>query len=136
MLSDLAVELDVDAISDGETIRPEPPLSGALTLYLGAPPVLTSHPVWIMLGVSQGNWPGRISGSPLLGHSERERLADRVLVMYGGRIMERGTRREIFYEPAHPYTRGLLRSVPNPEELVRQRLIPIESQLEIMIVGK
>ena len=55
-------------------------------------------------------------------------MADRVLVMYGGRIMERGTRREIFYEPAHPYTRGLLRSVPNPEELVRQRLIPIEGQ--------
>ena len=57
-------------------IRPEPPLSGALTLYLGAPPVLASHPVWIMLGVSQGNWPGRISGSPLLGPSERERLAE------------------------------------------------------------
>ncbi len=57
-------------------IRPEPPLSGALTLYLGAPPVLASHPVWVMLGVSQGNWPGRISGSPLLGPSERERLAE------------------------------------------------------------
>ncbi len=57
-------------------IRPEPPLSGALMLYLGAPPVLASHPVWVMLGVSQGNWPGRISGSPLLGPSERERLAE------------------------------------------------------------
>ena len=54
--------------------------------------------------------------------------ADRVLVMYGGQIMERGTRREIFYDPAHPYTRGLLRSVPNPDSLTRERLIPIEGQ--------
>ena len=36
-------------------------------------------------------------------------MADRVLVMYGGRIVERGTRRDVFYAPAHPYTRGLLR---------------------------
>ena len=53
--------------------------------------------------------------------------ADRVLVMYGGHIMERGTRREIFYGAAHPYTQGLLRSVPNPER-PHQRLIPIEGQ--------
>ena len=51
---------------------------------------------------------------------------DRVLVMYGGRIVERGTRRDIFYEPAHPYTRGLLRSIPNPE--LPGRLVPIEGQ--------
>ena len=53
--------------------------------------------------------------------------ADRVLVMYGGRIMEQGTRREIFYQTAHPYTKGLLRSVPNPER-PNERLIPIEGQ--------
>ena len=53
--------------------------------------------------------------------------ADRVLVMYGGRIMEQGTRREIFYSTAHPYTKGLLRSVPNPER-PNERLIPIEGQ--------
>ena len=53
--------------------------------------------------------------------------ADRVLVMYGGHIMERGTRREIFYTPAHPYTKGLLRSVPDPEK-PQARLIPIEGQ--------
>ena len=53
--------------------------------------------------------------------------ADRVLVMYGGKIMEQGTRREIFYSPAHPYTKGLLRSVPNPEK-PKERLIPIEGQ--------
>ncbi len=51
--------------------------------------------------------------------------ADRVIIMYGGRILEQGTRREIFYQAAHPYTRGLLRSVPNPDS-PRERLIPIE----------
>ena len=55
-------------------------------------------------------------------------MADRVLVMYGGRIVERGTRRDVFYAPAHPYTRGLLRSVPNPDDLVKRRLVPIEGQ--------
>ena len=53
--------------------------------------------------------------------------ADRVLIMYGGRIMEQGTRQEIFYSPSHPYTKGLLRSVPNPEH-PSGRLIPIEGQ--------
>ena len=53
--------------------------------------------------------------------------ADKILIMYGGRIMEQGTRREIFYSPAHPYTKGLLRSVPNPEN-PEARLIPIEGQ--------
>lgn len=57
-------------------IRPEPPLSGAVTLYPGPPPVLASHPIWIMLGVTQRNWPGHIAGSPLLGAAERERLAE------------------------------------------------------------
>ena len=54
--------------------------------------------------------------------------ADRVLVMYGGRVVEEGARRDIFYRPAHPYTRGLLQSVPNPETLTRSRLVPIEGQ--------
>ena len=39
-------------------------------------------------------------------------LADRVAVMYGGRIVEEGPRRAILGEPAHPYTQGLLRSMP------------------------
>jgi oligopeptide transport system ATP-binding protein len=55
-------------------------------------------------------------------------MADRVIVMYGGRIVERGTRKDIFYAPGHPYTKGLLHSVPNPDTLVRERLIPIEGQ--------
>ena len=54
-------------------------------------------------------------------------ITDRVIVMYGGQIMEMGTRREIFYSTSHPYTKGLLRSVPNPE-MPKERLIPIEGQ--------
>ena len=39
-------------------------------------------------------------------------ICDRIIVMYGGKIMEEGTTEEIFYEPHHPYTMGLLNSVP------------------------
>jgi len=39
-------------------------------------------------------------------------LCDRVFVMYGGRIAERGRTEEIFYHPQHPYTQGLLASMP------------------------
>lgn len=53
--------------------------------------------------------------------------ADRVIVMYGGRIVEEGTAREIFNSPKHPYTRGLLRSIPKPDA-PNERLIPIEGQ--------
>lgn len=41
------------------------------------------------------------------------KVADKVAVMYAGRIVEYGTAREIFYEPRHPYTWGLLDSVPD-----------------------
>src|SRR4030095_6115180 len=40
------------------------------------------------------------------------RYADRVNVMYAGRIIERGTAQDIYHSPRHPYTLGLLRSVP------------------------
>ncbi len=39
-------------------------------------------------------------------------LAEQIIVMYAGRIVEKGSAEEIFYEPKHPYTRGLLKSVP------------------------
>jgi len=39
-------------------------------------------------------------------------IADRIAVMYAGKIIEVGTTREVFYEPEHPYTQGLLHSVP------------------------
>jgi oligopeptide/dipeptide ABC transporter ATP-binding protein len=56
------------------------------------------------------------------------RYADRVNVMYAGRIIERGTAREIYANPRHPYTLGLLRSVPRLDEPRRARLAPIEGQ--------
>ena len=40
------------------------------------------------------------------------RAADRVAIMYAGRIVEIGTAEEVYYDPRHPYTQGLLRSLP------------------------
>ena len=48
-------------------------------------------------------------------------VADRVLVMYAGRQVELGTVDEIFYDPRHPYTRGLLASLPRLDRRVRRR---------------
>jgi oligopeptide/dipeptide ABC transporter ATP-binding protein len=56
------------------------------------------------------------------------RYADRVNVMYAGRIIERGTARELYANPRHPYTLGLLRSVPRLDEPRRGRLDPIDGQ--------
>ena len=54
-------------------------------------------------------------------------VCDRIVVMYGGTIMERGSVDEIFYDPRNPYTVGLHQSVPNMSESTqKQRLIPIE----------
>jgi peptide/nickel transport system ATP-binding protein len=49
-------------------------------------------------------------------------IADRVLVMYGGRIVERGTKRDLFLDPQHPYTRALLDSIPPLEGKRPRRL--------------
>ena len=54
--------------------------------------------------------------------------ADRVAIMYAGRIMESAPVRELFAAPAHPYTRGLLACVPKLGDK-RQRLTPIEGTL-------
>jgi oligopeptide/dipeptide ABC transporter ATP-binding protein len=56
------------------------------------------------------------------------RYADRVNVMYAGRIIEQGTARQLYARPRHPYTLGLLRSVPRLDEPRRARLDPIEGQ--------
>ncbi len=53
------------------------------------------------------------------------RYADRVNVMYAGKIVERATAREIYANPRHPYTLGLLRSVPRLDEPRRAKLQPI-----------
>ncbi|MBP3410833.1 MAG: ABC transporter ATP-binding protein [Clostridia bacterium] len=52
-------------------------------------------------------------------------MCTRILVMYGGLICEQGTVREIFYEPKHPYTWGLLRSIPKMTERREEKLVPI-----------
>ena len=51
-------------------------------------------------------------------------MCDNIVVMYGGRICERGTAREIFYNPKHEYTKGLLRSIPNATNM-KKKLMPI-----------
>ncbi len=56
------------------------------------------------------------------------RYANRVNVMYAGRIIERATAAELYADPRHPYTLGLLRSVPRLDEPRRARLAPIEGQ--------
>ena len=56
------------------------------------------------------------------------RYADRVNVMYAGRIIEKATAAELYSHPRHPYTLGLLRSVPRLDEPRRARLDPIEGQ--------
>jgi oligopeptide/dipeptide ABC transporter ATP-binding protein len=56
------------------------------------------------------------------------RYADRVNVMYAGRIVERATARELYANPRHPYTLGLLRSVPRLDEPRKAKLQPIPGQ--------
>ncbi|QKY70472.1 ABC transporter ATP-binding protein [Lentibacillus sp. CBA3610] len=53
------------------------------------------------------------------------KIADRIVVMYAGKIIEEGTRKEIFYQPEHPYTKGLLKSVPRLD-IKAEELIPID----------
>jgi oligopeptide transport system ATP-binding protein len=55
-------------------------------------------------------------------------ICDRVNVMYAGRIAESGAVRDIFHRPKHPYTWGLLKSVPNPKRIMKERLVPIKGQ--------
>lgn len=52
-------------------------------------------------------------------------VCSRIIVMYGGLIMEEGTAEEIFYTPKHPYTMGLLKSIPRLDLAEKQRLVPI-----------
>ena len=53
-------------------------------------------------------------------------ICDRVSVMYAGHIVEQGEVNDIFYHPKHPYTKGLLASMPRLDSEGRERLIPIE----------
>ena len=51
-------------------------------------------------------------------------MCDEIIVMYGGRVCERGTAEDIFYRPSHEYTKGLLRSIPNVDNM-NEKLVPI-----------
>ncbi len=51
-------------------------------------------------------------------------MCDEIIVMYGGRVCERGTAEDIFYDPRHEYTKGLLRSIPSVSRM-KERLVPI-----------
>ncbi len=53
-------------------------------------------------------------------------IAQDVVVMYAGKIVEKGTSQDVFYNPKHPYTLGLLKSVPRLDLVKNEELIPIE----------
>lgn len=56
------------------------------------------------------------------------RYADRVNVMYAGRIIESGTAQDIYYRPKHPYTLALLKSVPRMDQARQAKLDPVDGQ--------
>jgi len=53
-------------------------------------------------------------------------MCEKLIVMYGGKILEAGTIDDIFYNPKHEYTKGLLRSIPKLNAKEHEKLIPIE----------
>ncbi len=56
------------------------------------------------------------------------RYADRVMVMYAGKIIEKAVTRDLYRTPRHPYTIGLLESVPRLDQDIKQKLISIEGR--------
>jgi oligopeptide transport system ATP-binding protein len=56
------------------------------------------------------------------------RYADRVIVMYGGRVVESAPAADLYARPSHPYTRGLMASIPRLDGDTGRRLVPIEGQ--------
>ena len=56
------------------------------------------------------------------------RYADRINIMYAGRFIESGTCKDIFADPRHPYTLGLLESIPRLDQPKGSKLIPIPGQ--------
>lgn len=55
-------------------------------------------------------------------------MCEKIAVMYAGHIVEYGTADEIFYEPKHEYTKGLIKSIPKLNAENTERLVPIEGQ--------
>ncbi len=61
------------------------------------------------------------------------RYAQRIYVMYAGRIVESGAAKDIFSRPQHPYTIGLLKSVPRLDEPKKKKLVPIAGALPNLV---
>ena len=76
-----------------------------LTHRLGTAVILITHSLGVVAGV-----------------------CDTIVVMYAGRIVERGTTEDIFYDTKHPYTQGLIKSVPRLDRDDEDRLFSIEGQ--------
>ena len=55
-------------------------------------------------------------------------MCEKIAVMYAGHIVEYGTTHEIFYNPQHEYTKGLINSIPKLNAEEKERLVPIEGQ--------
>ena len=55
-------------------------------------------------------------------------MCEKIAVMYAGHIVEYDTADEIFYQPSHEYTKGLIQSIPRLDAETRERLVPIEGQ--------
>ena len=53
-------------------------------------------------------------------------MCERIAVMYAGKVIEYGTAEDIFYNPKHQYTKGLIRSIPRIDAKEHERLVPIE----------
>ncbi|MCR4266128.1 ABC transporter ATP-binding protein [Nitratireductor sp. ZSWI3] len=58
-----------------------------------------------------------------------EYLCDEVVVMYLGRVMERGPARQVYADPRHPYTRALLATAPVPDPTVKRRRVPLTGDI-------
>jgi len=80
---------------DDTRVQSSPTLKGAVALYVGAPPILASYPVWIMCDVTQKNWPGVIRSSPLLDAQEREAM--RSASAYLPSIHDKRMQKEAFF---------------------------------------
>lgn len=64
------------------------------------------------------------------------RYADRVYVMYAGNIVEHGTTKEIFKDPRHPYTIGLMKAIPSLKDAKERKLIPIDGYVTNLVNRK
>ena len=60
-------------------------------------------------------------------------MCDRVIVMYGGKVQEEATSQEIFSAPLHPYTSGLMKSLPNPYSKSEKKLYSIKGNVPALV---